>query len=58
MANELIREHAKKNGVYLWELAARYRTSDSYFSKKMRFEFSQEEQEKALRYIDEIAKER
>lgn len=57
-ANDEIREYAKKSGVYLWEVANKYGVTDSNFSRRLRFEFSPEEQKKALQYIDEIAKER
>jgi hypothetical protein len=57
-ANDEIREYAKKSGVYLWEVAAKYGITDTHFSRRLRFEFSPEEQKKALQYIDEIAKER
>lgn len=57
-ANDEIREYAKKRNVFLWELAKKYGVTDSNFSRRLRFEFSPEEQKKALQYIDEIAKER
>ena len=53
--NEKIRRHAKERGVFLWELAARVGFTDSTFSRKLRMEFSEEDTEKMLNLIDEIA---
>ena len=47
-ANDEIREYAKKSGVYLWEVAAKYGITDTHFSRRLRFEFSPEEQKKAF----------
>ena len=58
MANETLRKYAKANGVYLWQIAAKFGMVDSNFCKKMRFEFSDEDTEKAKRFIDEIVSER
>ena len=58
MANDRIRSAAHKSGVKLWELAYRLGMSDFALSKKMRFEFSDEDTKKALACIDEIARER
>lgn len=58
MANQKIKDHAKKRNVFLWELAKKYGVTDSNFSRRLRCEFSPEEQKKALQYIDEIAAER
>lgn len=57
-ANAEIRKRAKEKGVPLWELGARLGIRHSeQFSKKMRFEFSADEKERALRAIDEISSE-
>lgn len=56
--NEIIKEQAKETGVKLWELAAKYGISDGNFSRKLRFEFTPEETERALRFINEIAAEK
>lgn len=58
MKNIEIRNAALMNNVKLWELAYRMGMTDSTLSKKMRFEFSEAERERALRLIDEIAAER
>lgn len=56
--NEEIRIEAMKHNVRLWELANRFGVSDSYFSRKLRKELSDEEKALALQYIGEIAAER
>lgn len=55
MANERIKETAKKKGVRLWEVADRFGMVDSVFSRKLRKELSPEQRKQALQYIDEIA---
>lgn len=57
-ANQRIRAAAIRKGVYLWEVAAASGMSESGFAKKMRFELPEEEQERLLSIIEEIAKER
>lgn len=57
MANESIRSEAAKNGVHLWELAARLGITDATLSRKLRFEFSDPDRKKALEIIEEIAAE-
>lgn len=58
MKNVRIRAAASASGVYLWELAAKYGVTDSAFSRKLRKEFSPEEEEQALNYIRDIAMEK
>ena len=58
MSNQLIRETASKNGVYLWEVAERVGLADCNFSRKLRRELPQDEQEQIVRLIYEIAAER
>ena len=57
-ANQEIRERARIKDVRLWELADKMGITDSYLSRRLRVEFTPEEQEQAMRYIDEIAAER
>ena len=54
MANMEIRKAAKRAGVKLWEVAAEFGFSDSYFSRKLRKEFSDEEKQKALEVIKRL----
>lgn len=56
-ANEYIRNTARAKGVRLWEVAARLPLSDANFSRKLRRELPDEERERILRIIDEIAAE-
>ena len=53
--NEKIRKMARIKDVRLWELAEKMGITDSSLSRKLRKEFSPEEEEQALEYIDEIA---
>jgi len=57
MENLRIRDAARANGVYLWEIAARWPLTDSNFSRKLRRRFSPEDERRALEIIDEIRKE-
>ena len=58
MKNEKIRTAAKDAGVKLWQIAERVGLTDSNFSRKLRRELPDEERERILRLIDEIAAER
>ena len=53
-ANQKIRDYAKSKGVLLWEIAERVEVNDSNFSRKLRRELPDEEQERIMRIIDEI----
>lgn len=54
MKNKAIREYAKSCGVRLWEVAEAYGLSDQNFSRKLRHELPDDEQQKIMRIIDEI----
>lgn len=56
-ANMKIREAAKTAGVHLWQVAMIYGINDSNFSRKLRTELPEKEQEKILNIIDTLAKE-
>lgn len=58
MKNEKIRTAAKDAGVKLWQIAERVGLTDSNFSRKLRRELADEECERILRLIDELAAER
>lgn len=58
MKNEKIRTAAKDAGVKLWQIAERVGLTDSNFSRKLRRELPDEECERILRLIDELAAER
>ena len=55
MANEAIREKAKKSGVRLWEVAEKIGVADSTFCRQMRRELPEARQQLILRAIDELA---
>lgn len=55
MTNEAIREAAKTNGVYLWQIAERLHITDGNFSRKLRREFSDDDRKKILGIIADIA---
>lgn len=57
-ANCDIREKAKKEGCYLWEIADNLGMSDSAFSRVLRRELQPEEKQKILAIIDRMAMER
>lgn len=58
MHNKEIRSAAKNAGVRLWEVAAAYGINDGNFSRKLRQELPQEEKEKILAIIVQIAREK
>ena len=55
MLNQEIREQAKAKGVFLWQIADALEMTDSYFSKKLRKEFSEAERTRVLDIINSIA---
>lgn len=56
MHNKEIREYAAKCGVKLWQIANALGINDGNFSRKLRKELPQEEKEKILAIIDDLAK--
>ena len=58
MHNKEIRTAAKNAGICLWEIAAAYGINDGNFSRKLRKELPQEEKEKILAIIGQLAQER
>ena len=57
MKNIIVRRAAAANGVRLWQIADNLGMSDASFSRKLRRELPEEEQQKILAIIDNIAKE-
>lgn len=55
MENANIRNEAKNNGVYLWEIAERIGIPETSFCRKLRRELPSEQQEHILREIHRIA---
>lgn len=58
MYNKEIRSAAKNAGICLWQVAAAYGISDGNFSRKLRRELPNEEKEKILAIIDQLAQEK
>ena len=57
MANEKIKQAAAEKSVKLWQIAERYGMNDSNFSRKLRHELSEEEQQRIIEIINQIAAE-
>ena len=53
--NQGIRAYAKLNGVKLWQVADRLGITDGNLSRKLRHELSDDERQKMVNIIDEIA---
>ncbi len=56
MANQKIREYAKKKNVKLWQIADELNMSDANFSRMLRHQFSEDKTAKIIQIIDKIAK--
>ena len=52
--NQRVREAANESGVKLWQVADALGITDSTFSRKLRHELTQAEQERILRIIREV----
>lgn len=57
MKNVEIRRAAAMYGLRLWQVAEAMGMNDSAFSRKLRRELSQEDKERVLAAIEELAKE-
>jgi hypothetical protein len=57
LKNEWIREMAKSKGILLWQIADRLGITDGNFSRRLRHEMTQEEQERIRVIINELAEE-
>ena len=58
MNNKTIRQLAKDKGVLLWEIAEQLGITDGNFSRRLRRELPDEEQQRIATIIEEIAAER
>lgn len=56
MANQDIRQYAKKAGVRLWEVAEFLGISDPTMTRKLRHELPETEKTKLFEIIDKLAK--
>ncbi len=57
MNNTDIRKYAKTHGVRLWQIADELGISEITMSRKLRYELSEDEKQKILEIINELAKE-
>lgn len=57
MKNKKIREAAKNSGIKLWQIAEKLGISEPTMTRKLRRELADEEQQRILNIIDELAKE-
>ena len=57
MSNLDLRNEAKKSGVKLWQIAERMGIADFNLSRKLRHELPDEEKEKIMSIIRELAAE-
>lgn len=57
MCNKKIREAAASAGVRLWRVADALGVTDSTFSKKLRKELSEADQERIVSIIDKLSRE-
>jgi len=55
--NAEIKTRAAGVGVRLWQIAERYGINDGNFSRKLRRELPEEEKQKIMAIIDQLAKE-
>lgn len=55
MNNKDVRELALKHNIKLWQIAHELGMSDSYFSKKLRFELKKSDKEKIKRIIVKLS---
>jgi hypothetical protein len=58
MKNTRIREYASSKHVFLWEIAMKLGINDGNFSRKLRRQFSDDDTQKIIACIDEIAAEK
>lgn len=53
--NEDIKKYVKSKDVRLWRVAEKLGTSDSGFSRRLRYEFSNEKKQEIKKIIDDLA---
>ena len=53
--NQELKMYAAGKGVRLWQVAEKFGVTDSYFSRKLRKQLSDEEVERFIKYVDEIS---
>ena len=55
MRNKDVREYAQNRNVKLWRIAAELNINDGNFSRKLRYELSEETKQQLYKIIDELA---
>lgn len=55
MCNTDIKNYAKQKNVKLWQIASKLGITDGNFSRKLRFELSDEKKVEIYKIIDELA---
>ena len=58
MANENLKNYARRNFVFLWEVAEKFGCNDANFSRKLRKPFTEDMKDKFVKAVDEIVAER
>ena len=53
--NDAIRNAARANGIRLWQIAEKLGVNDGNFSRKLRRELPEEEQQRILGIINELS---
>ena len=57
-ANQDIRDEAKKNGIFLWEIAGEIGVADTTFSRWLRVEFTEQQKESVMSAMKRIIERR
>lgn len=57
MSNSAVRDEARRCGVRLWQIAERLGINDGNFSRRLRRELPEEEQQRIILIIHDIAAE-
>lgn len=57
MCNKDIREYAKLKKIKLWQIANALNITDGNFSRKLRYEFSDDKKVEIFKIIDELGTE-
>lgn len=55
MNNKDLRDYAKSKGVKLWQIAEKLNINDGNFSRKLRRELPDQEKQKIIMIVDEVA---
>lgn len=57
MKNQKIRDAIKTTGIRMWQVAEALKMQDSAFSRKLRHELPEDEQQKIIGIIERLVKE-